>query len=120
MVASQEVDFYGQKSDLGQPLPAGLLSIIFSRCAQFCGAESSFFRDAVDTINPSSSRQQADEYAAAQTSVSTAVQVLASIEQKGTSCIAIVACCAAGGREELCRSVAVCVVSPFGRGTGPG
>eukprot|EP01043_Picozoa_sp_COSAG02_P006525 COSAG02_NODE_187_length_30377_cov_3.636271_2_plen_1415_part_00 len=100
---ASEVNFYGIRCDFSQALPAGLLPIVFSRCAQLCGAETSFFRHDMETINPSSSHQEGDGDAAARVSIGSAAQVHVSIGLENASCVAIVAHCSAGDHEVLCR-----------------
>lgn len=78
-----------QRYEFNQPLPAGLLPIIFSRCAQLCGKETSFFRHDMETV------------------VSTQdTQVEVRIGQTGASCIVLTArCLGGGGYEALCRAM---------------
>ena len=82
-----DITSIGRQFEFNQPLPAGLLPIIFSRCAQLCGKETSFFRHDMETI---ASAQE--------------TQVEVRIGQKGASCVVFTARCLGGGYEALCRA----------------
>eukprot|EP01049_Picozoa_sp_SAG25_P005687 SAG25_NODE_396_length_8539_cov_5.889336_3_plen_1378_part_01 len=83
--AGAAVDFVGRRYEFHQPLPAGFLSIVISRCAKLCGEHTSVWRRDLITM-----MRVADE------------RVEVSIGQQGASRVAFAARCRAGGHHARC------------------
>ena len=125
-------DFVGRRYDFHQPLPAGLLAIVISRCASLCGERTSIWRRDLITImqathvqaNPTLlamkirelqhcaaglkvSQEELDEADVDKERIAelivAALQIEVTIKQQGASRIVVHARCRAGGHHLLLR-----------------
>jgi len=127
-----DTDYVGRRYDFHQPLPAGLLAIVISRCAALCDERTSVWRRDLITIMQTSNpccnstllemkmpelQRQAAALNVSQAQLNeaddskerigelivAALQMEVTIKQQGTSRIAVHARCHAGGHHLLLR-----------------
>ena len=82
-LSASRVDEVGRRYELHQPLPAGLLAVVISRCAQLCTDKVSVHRNAVDTVVMNGD-----------------VELCVTLQQSGLSSIDVFARCVAGGNHQ--------------------
>eukprot|EP01045_Picozoa_sp_COSAG04_P012313 COSAG04_NODE_824_length_10051_cov_4.830687_2_plen_1826_part_00 len=79
------VDEVCRRFDFHQPLPAGLMAVAISACAELCGQKTSVWRQALSTIMTDNG-----------------LELEVSMQQSGLSRIDFVARCAAGDHHDIC------------------
>eukprot|EP01045_Picozoa_sp_COSAG04_P042074 COSAG04_NODE_13109_length_620_cov_0.646833_1_plen_195_part_10 len=84
-LSAGSVDEVGRRFEFHQPLPAGLMAVAISVCAELCSDKTSVWRQALSTIMTDGD-----------------LQLEVSMQQTGLSLVDFSTRCAAGGRHDLC------------------